>query len=43
MQAPKRHRPQLVSRVLRPNLYDSITGSHVVQQKIAVRMDNFIA
>ena len=41
-QAPKRGRPQLICGVLRGILYDAITGSHIMQQEVAERMNDFI-
>src|SRR5580692_8750874 len=42
-QAPKRSGPQFVCGVLRRILYDAIAGSHVVQQEVAERVNDFIA
>lgn len=41
-EAPKRGRPQLICSVLRGILYDAVTRSHVVQQEVAERMNDFI-
>jgi hypothetical protein len=41
--APKRSRPQFICGVLRGILNDTITRSHVMQQEVAERMNDFIA
>ena len=41
-EAPKRRRPQLICGVLRGILYDTITRSHIMQQEVAERMNDFI-
>jgi len=40
-ETPKRSRPQLICGVLRRILYDAITRSHVMQQEVAERMNDF--
>src|SRR5580692_7647746 len=42
-QAPERSRPQPICGVLRGILYDTVTCSHVMQQEVAERMNNFIS
>ena len=42
-QAPERHGAQLVSCVLRRILHDAVAGSDVMQQEIAVRMNDLVA
>src|SRR5580704_3908684 len=42
-EAPKRSRPQLICGVLWRILYDTVTRSHVVQQEVAERMNDFIS
>lgn len=42
-EAPKRSRPQFICGVLRGILNDTITRSHVMQQEVAERMNDFIA
>src|ERR1700732_662862 len=42
-QAPKRRRAQLVRCILRPRLYDSITCFDVMQQEVAVGMNDLVA
>src|SRR6266403_1061616 len=42
-QAPKRRRAQLVGRILRPRLYDSITCFDVMQQEVAIWMNDLVA
>jgi len=41
--APKRSRPQFVRGILRGILNDTVTRSHVMQQEVAVWMNDFIA
>src|SRR5262249_14509886 len=41
-QSPKRRRPDLVVCTLSAVLDDGVAGANVVQQEIAVRMDDFV-
>src|ERR1700722_4218969 len=42
-EAPKCSRPQLIRGILRRILYDTVARSHVVQQEVAERMNDFIS
>jgi hypothetical protein len=42
-QVPKRRCAQFVRCILRPRLYDSITGFDVMQQEVAVWMNDLVA
>ena len=42
-EAPERSRPQFICGVLRGILNDTITRSHVMEQEVAERMNDFIA
>jgi len=42
-QAPKRRRAEFVRGILRPGLDDAVAGLDVMQQKIAVGMDDLVA
>ena len=41
--APKRRRAHFLSRFLASGLHDAVTGADVVEEEVAVRMDDLIA